>query len=166
MTAFNTDFWVAAAAGAPVVALAAVVQLSDASKAVESAFRLYWDYSSDPSVRDIISHAPIRTALAAFYLDGFNMIIQAIIFVVSLVIIGQREYNPTSRQLWGIAIIEGVGIIALFVSTALTSISKHKSSRFYVRNSLPIVEAKARIQKNLDVTVKETDSSTPTSEND
>jgi hypothetical protein len=117
MAEFNANFWVAAAAGAPVIALAAVVQSADAWRALDRAERGLAEVES-PTPQ--ASRRFIVVAIA-WWLDFVNILIQAGVFLFSLIVLSQRNSNLPFAILLATAIVEGIGIIALLVATFVTA---------------------------------------------
>jgi len=118
MAEFNADFWVVAATGAPVIALAALVQSADAWRALDRAERGL--RAEDESPTRPASRRLILVAIA-WWLDFVNILIQAGVFLFSLIVLSQRNSNLPFAILLSTAIVEGIGIIALLVATFVTS---------------------------------------------
>lgn len=159
---FHADFWVAAAAGAPVIALGAVVQFGEALRALDRATRRFYESeASRPPARDFPSISPKSPAMkqisTAWAVDFFNILVQAGLFIFSLIVLGQRNNNLPFAILLAIAIIEGIGIVALVIATALTA---NTFRAIYASGPIP-VERPANSEAS---TV--TDPSPPTAGND
>jgi len=136
MSEFNADFWIAAAAGAPVVALAAVVQSAEASKARDNLSRLFYELEADrppgsPDPRKLYVEAVGNIAFAV-RVELLNILVQAGLFTFSLIVLGQHRYNPPSKVIFGVAFAEGAGVIAILFGTLLTSVSSNNISSYFI----------------------------------
>jgi hypothetical protein len=145
MADINTDFFVALAAAAPVIALSATVQVSDSTRALERAVDLAREIEPD-SVPTSLKTAR-RFAMVAFLLTAFNIFLQAIVFVGALIALAlfsatslagtalvahgshQGIFGYSFKTFLYVSLIEGLGLWMILINTLLISTSQRKSRR-------------------------------------
>jgi hypothetical protein len=136
MSEFSPDFWIAIAAGAPVVALAAVVQVADAGKTRGSFARVFYELESAPPVLRKLYMDAQGSVQFAINTGFINIFVQAGLFTWSLIVLGQHRYIPTPDTILVVAYAEGAGVLAVLLASVLTINSSNAINAYYARKDV------------------------------
>ena len=110
MTTNLSDFWVAAAAAAPVIALAAIVTVSDMSKFVDDpALGRPWS-GPRPEAIAALDRRGTRYVLQLAWITGINVLVQALALAFALIsLVDGHSFLPTGF----VIAAETIGVLLL-----------------------------------------------------
>jgi hypothetical protein len=106
-----SDFWVAAAAAAPVIALAAIVTISDMSKFVDDpTLGRPWSGPEPPGPIAALDRRGTRYVLQLAWITGINVVVQALALAFALIsLVDGQSFLPTGFVIAG----ETIGVLLL-----------------------------------------------------